>query len=94
MKRDNILHRTYIQLRNYKSTVIHTFHLRSSLHFTSLHITSLLFTTLHSPMFTSMHFSTFRNHASKPLVVKHEGKRQRERPRFRCEYGINIYLKE
>ena len=56
--------------------IIHTFHLRPSLHFTPLHSTSIHFTShhftslhntiLHFPFFTSLHFGTFRHHASKP----------------------------
>ena len=41
------LYRTYIQLHNYKSMIIHTFHPVSSFHFTSLPFTSLHFTSLH-----------------------------------------------
>ena len=53
---------------------MHTFHQRSSLHFTSLHFTTLRFTllhltslpvtSLHSQFCTSLHFWTFRHHAS------------------------------
>ena len=50
---------TYIQLHNYKSTIIHAFHPTSLIHFT----------TLHSPFFTSRHFWTFRHRLSKnPLL--------------------------
>jgi len=44
--------------------IIHTFHPRSPLRFTSLHFTSLHFTTLHFPFFTPLHFWPFRHHAS------------------------------
>jgi hypothetical protein len=59
---DNVLYRTNIKLHKYKSMIIHTFHPRSSLHSASLHCT-----TLRSPFFTSLHFWTFRHHASKTL---------------------------
>jgi len=36
---DNVLHKIYIQLHNCESVIIHTFHPRSSLHFTSVHFT-------------------------------------------------------
>jgi hypothetical protein len=42
--------------------LIHIFHLRSS-----LHITTLYFTTFHSPFLTSFYFRKFRQHASKTL---------------------------
>jgi hypothetical protein len=47
--------------------MIHTFHQRSSLHFTSLHFPSLHFTTLQSSFFASLNVLTFRHHPSKPL---------------------------
>jgi hypothetical protein len=53
--------------------IIHTFHPRSSLRFTSLrftslHFTSLHFTSLHFPFLTSLHFWTFRHHAPTELL--------------------------
>ena len=51
-------HTTYVQLRNYKSVIIHTFHHRSLSH--SLHFT--LFTSLYLIHFTlphSLHFTSF-----------------------------------
>jgi len=52
----NILHRAYIELHNYKSMIILTFHQRSSLHFAALHYTSL-------PIF---HFTALLDVSSSP----------------------------
>ena len=60
---DNVLHKIYIQLHNCESVIIHTFHPRSSLHFTSLH-----FSPLHSPFVTSPHFWMFRLNAIKSFT--------------------------
>jgi hypothetical protein len=64
---ENIHTATYLLIND------NTFHPRSSLHFTSLtlpssHLTSYLFTTHHSPFFTSLHLWTFRHHSS-PLII-------------------------
>jgi len=55
-----MLHKTFIQLRNYKSKITHTIHQTSSLHCTSPYFTSLNFTTIYSPLFTSFMYKFSR----------------------------------
>jgi hypothetical protein len=43
--------------------ILYIFHQKSSRDFISLH-----FTTLHSPLFTSLHFWAFRHYSSKPFT--------------------------